>query len=79
MLLVVFSVRNGIISKRHISDREVEKVVREIRVFVAVDLDFRIRVELLRDSPGDVVKLHAVQGTFAHFFGHRTEKVPDSH
>ena len=80
MFTIIASVGAGIISKRHIPDRRVEEVIRKRRILVAAYLNIRIWVKLLCDPSRYIVKLYSVQAALrAHFLGHNSEKISDTH
>ena len=61
--------------KRHIADRRVEKVIREIRVLEALNLDIRLLIEHLGNMSAYFVQFHAVKTACAHVFRQSPEEI----
>ena len=73
--LIVSAVRHFVISKRDISDREIKEVTGKASLFVSLDSNMRLGIELLGDAPGDAVQLHAVEFGFAHALWKEAKKI----
>ena len=59
--LIIPAVADLILPKRHIADGKVKEVVRQVGFFIPCNLNFCFLVKLLRNAPGQVIQLHAVQ------------------
>ena len=57
----VLRVIYGILPKGYIADGEVEEVLGEAGILVALYSDVRLGIELLGDAPGNAVQFHAVE------------------
>ena len=74
MVFVVGSVRNRIISERHVAHGEVIKIPA-VGGFKSGHSDIGFRVKLLGNASGDAVQLHAVQLGRSHSLRQKSEEI----
>ena len=79
-LLRISLVRNRIVTERNVADRYVHVVIRNIRLFKALNTNVGIRIEVLGNQTGDAVKLNhsPTLYLFAHSRRHSTDKVTNT-
>ena len=76
--LVVSPVIDFVIAEGHVAHSEV-KEVSSVGGFKPGHGDIRLGVQLLRDSAGDTVQLHAVQPAAPHFIREHPEEIAHAH
>ena len=77
MLAIIGFIRYGVISEGYIANRHI-KEIPPIRLFKALDVNVRIRVQLPRNAPRNAVQLHTIQATSLHPFGQHTKEVANA-
>ena len=76
--LVVGFVIDLILAERHIADGKVKEVT-PVGGLKAAYCDVRLGIELLCNTPGNRVQLHAVQTAVSHFLRQHTEEIAHTH
>ena len=80
IFLLVCRVIRTIFTKRHIPDYHVKGVILKLGILVSLVLYVCQRIEIMRYSCGQAVKLNAVyRAVFSKFMRHISEKVTRSH
>ena len=74
---VELTVRNPVCAEGYIADREVEEVLA-VCLFKPGHGDVGLRIQVLRNSAGDAVQLHAIQRAARHAFRQKTEEIADT-
>ena len=77
-MLVIALVRHLELSKWDIADCSVKEAVGQICTLKALHCDTVFLIELLRNSPGNTVQLHAVELRVIHAFGNKPHKVSNA-
>ena len=76
--LVIRLIGHLVVTERHIAHSQIVEVSAVCR-FKTGYLDFCVGIELLSNSAGDGIKLHAIQATALHLRGQHTKEVTDAH
>ena len=77
-MLIVALVGHLELPKGDIADCGVKEAVGKVCILKALHRDAVFLIELLGDSPGNTVKLHAVEFRVIHAFGNKPHKVADA-
>ena len=78
VVLVIALVRHLELPEGDIADCSVKEAVGKICILEALHRDAVFLIELLGDSPGNTVQLHAVELRVIHAFGNKSHKVSDA-
>ena len=76
IVLVILPVRHFILSERHISHRNIKKVIGITGILKSCYLNIRMRVKLFCNPPGQPVKLRPVQPAFLHSLRQTAIEIP---
>ena len=74
---VISAVCHFISAERHVANHTVKKAVRVLCCFKSLHQNFIFLVKLLRNLPGNVVKLHAVHLQAVHRLRYKPHEIPD--
>lgn len=77
-MLIVALVEHLELPEGDIADCSVKEAVGKICILEALHRDAVFLIELLGDSPGNTVQLHAVELRVIHAFGNKSHKVSDA-
>ena len=75
---VIPLIRHTKLAERHIADGNIEKVIREGSLLIALHCNTAFLIKLAGDAAGEIVQLHAVELAAAHAFRQHTEKIADA-
>ena len=75
---VISLIGNLELTERHITNGGVKEAVGQVCLFIALHGDIVLLIQLLSDSAGYAVKLHAVYPRFAHAVGNQSHEVADT-
>ena len=78
VIFVVLLVQHLEIPKRHVAHGHIKEAVGHLHLFKAVHGDLAVLIELLGDTPGNAVDLHAVGFAPGHAVGQHPDKVTDA-
>ena len=77
-MLIVALVGHLELPEGDIADCSVKEAVGKVCILEALHRDAVFLIKLLRNSPGNTVKLHAVEFRVIHAFGNKPHKVADA-
>ena len=77
-MLVIALVRHLELSEGNIADCGVKEAVGKVCILKALHRDAVFLIELLGDSPGNTVQLHAVEFRTIHAFGNKPHEIADA-
>ena len=77
-MLIVALVGHLELPEGDIADCSVKEAVGKVCILEALHCDAVFLIKLLRNSPGNTVKLHAVEFRVIHAFGNKPHKVSDA-
>ena len=75
---IIGLIADTVVAKRHIADSQIIEVA-PVGGFKACHLDFCLRIQLLRNAPGDGIQFHTIQSASQHGIRQHTEEVADTH
>ena len=75
---VIGLIADTVVAKWHIAHGQIIEVA-PVGGFKACHLDFCLRIQFLRNAPGDGIKFHAIQPASHHGIRQHTEEVTDTH
>ena len=78
IVLIIALVRYFELPEGDIADCSVKEAVGKVCILKALHRDAVFLIKLLRNSPGNTVKLHAVEFRVIHAFGNKPHKVADA-
>ena len=78
VVLIVALVGHLELPEGDIADCSVKEAVGKVCTLKALHCDAVFLIQLLRNSPGNTVKLHAVEFRVIHTFGNKPHKVADA-
>ena len=75
---IIGLIADTIVAKRHIAHGQIIEVAA-VGGFKACHLDFCLRIQFLRNAPGDGIQFHTIQSASQHGIRQHTEEVADTH
>ena len=75
---VIWLIADTVVAKRHIAHGQIIEVA-PVGGLKACHLDFCLRIQLLRNAPGDGIQFHTIQSASQHGIRQHTEEVADTH
>ena len=75
---IIWLIADTVVAKWHIADCQIIEIA-PVGGFKACYLDFCLRIQLLRNAPGDGIQFHTIQPASQHGIRQHTEEVADAH
>ena len=75
---VIWLIADTVVAKRHIAHGQIIEIA-PVGGLKACHLDFCLRIQLLRNAPGDGIQFHTIQSASQHGIRQHTEEVADTH
>ena len=75
---IIGLIADTVVAKGHIAHGQIIEVA-PVGGLKACYLDFRLRIQLLRNTPGDGIQFHTIQSASQHGIRQHTEEVADAH
>ena len=76
--LIIGLIADTVVAKGYIADGQIIEVA-PVSGLKACHLDFCLRIQLLRNAPGDGIQFHTIQSASQHGIRQHTEEVADTH
>ena len=76
--LIIGFIADTVVAKWHIAHGQIIEIAA-VGGFKACHLDFCLRIQLLRNAPGDGIQFHTIQSASQHGIRQHTEEVADTH
>ena len=75
---IIWLIADTVVAKRHIAHGQIIKIT-PVGGLKACHLDFCLRIQLLRNTPGDGIQFHTIEPAPQHGIRQHTEEVADTH